>query len=68
MGGQLLGVGQHRRALVRQAGGAPVFLDGGQKVVVLEESAQTAPVVGRSVVTVVVATDHQGHKFTFDLP
>ncbi len=61
--GQLLDVFEHRHALVGQTGRSPVLLDPGQQVVILEQPAQTAPVMRYSVVALVDAAHEQGDQF-----
>ncbi len=50
---------QHRQAAFVKSRPFEVSLDGGQQLVVLEQSAQTAPVMSDSVVTSVDRADYQ---------
>ena len=62
---QLDGKPQHCPSTVVEGCLSPVRLQLGQEGVVFEESAQTAPVVGYSVVAVVLEADYQGDQFSF---
>ncbi len=65
--GQLLRVGEDSLAACIEARAAPILLDALEQRVVLQQSAQTAPVVGRSVVATVEPADDQCHQLSIDL-
>ncbi len=54
-------------AALIQPGGSPIPLDESQQTVVDEETAQTAPVVGQSVVTFVCLRHDEGDHLAVDL-
>jgi hypothetical protein len=65
--GQLLGESEHRGSFLVETGGPPICFDGGEEAIILEESAQTAPVVGYSVVALVDPAHDEGDEFTLNL-
>ena len=65
--GQLLGENQHRCSFLVETGRPPVRVDGSEEAIILEESAQTAPVVGYSIVALVDPAHDEGDEFTLHL-
>jgi len=65
--GELLHVPQHRHPSLTQSSGPPISVDGSEEIIVLEESPQTAAMVGHSVMAVVHVTHNQGDEFTLNL-
>jgi len=64
---ELFGVRQHGDALFAESRLSPIGFDRGEEVVVLQETSQTATVVGESVVALVGGADNESDQFTFDL-
>ena len=60
-------VRQHRKTRLAEVRRRPVSLDTFQQFVIFEEAAQTAPVVGYSVVTPVGLADDQRDQFALNL-
>lgn len=65
--GELLGEPEHRSSLLVETGGTPICFDAREEVIILEESAQTAPMVDNSVVALVDLAHHEGDEFTLNL-
>ena len=65
--GQLQRVRQHRSAPLTDRGGLPVDVDLREERVVLQESAQTAPMVGESIVAIVLERHDVGDQLSLDL-
>ncbi len=64
---EFLDVGQHDSALFAESRRSPIGFDRGEEVVVLQETSQTATVVGESVVALVGGADNESDQLTFDL-
>lgn len=64
--GEFGGVGEDCEAAGGEAGRFIIGFDAGEEFVVLEQAAQTAPVVGDSVVAVVSLADDEGDHFALD--
>jgi len=64
---ELQRIGEHRTTLVRHRRAAPVDFELRKEGVVFEESAQTAPVMADSIVTVVLERNHVRNQLSLHL-
>jgi hypothetical protein len=65
--GQLQRIGQHRHAPLTDRGGSPIDVDLSEERVVFQESAQTAPMMGESIVAVVLERNDVSDQLSLDL-
>ena len=65
--GQLLGILEHRHSSIAQPGGSEVRLERRGQIVIFEEPAQTAPMMGHSIVAVVQLRHDNRHHLALDL-